>query len=92
MSDESKEQMVDMLNRIHQPPTWQSSSGGMSLRDYFAAHAPPPPRGWIVDGKDQNYRLAKKMLTRAGTDIYAEIEWRWFWADCMLEARNQNAK
>ena len=47
---------------------------GMSLREYFAAHAPPPPSGWIGDRKDKN-------------EIYAMLEWRWFYADAMLAAR-----
>ncbi len=46
---------------------------GMTLRDYFAAHAPEPPESW--NGGD-----------RALSDI---IEWRWYYADAMLKARNK---
>ena len=44
---------------------------GMSLRDYFAAHAPNPPKGWNGGEKEVE-------------DI---IEWRWYYADAMLKAR-----
>lgn len=44
---------------------------GMTLRDYFAAHAPNPPDTW-----------------KAKKDEYENIiEWRWAYADAMLEAR-----
>ena len=47
---------------------------GISIRDYFAAHAPAVPDdfGW-ADGE---------------TDCYQRtIRWGWFYADAMLEAR-----
>ena len=46
---------------------------GMSLREYFAAHAPDPPFWWRHDmeHEDQFYR------------------WRWHYADAMLEERRQ---
>ncbi len=44
---------------------------GMTLRDYFAAHAPEPPAAW---------RGGDKKLS----DI---IAWRWWYADAMLKAR-----
>ena len=43
----------------------------MTLRDYFAAHAPEPPDRW--HGGD-----------RSVEDI---ISWRWVYADSMLKAR-----
>lgn len=46
---------------------------GMTLRDYFAAHAPEPPRCW----RDGDRRLP---------DV---IEWRWYYADAMLKAREE---
>lgn len=44
---------------------------GMSLRDYFAAHAPEPPQAWR--GGD-----------RAVSDC---IAWRYYYADAMLRER-----
>lgn len=54
---------------------------GMSLRDYFAAHAPEMPDGWtgIVPLSER--------LSRADDMLYRLIEWRWFYADAMLAAR-----
>jgi hypothetical protein len=44
---------------------------GMTLRDYFAAHAPEPYKNW--HGGD-----------RSIVDI---VQWRWAYADAMLKAR-----
>ena len=41
------------------------------LRDHFAAHAPEPPKSW--HGGE-----------RATQDV---VEWRWWYADAMLKAR-----
>jgi hypothetical protein len=43
----------------------------MTLRDYFAAHAPEPVKNW--HGGD-----------RSIVDI---VQWRWTYADAMLKAR-----
>jgi hypothetical protein len=45
--------------------------GGLTQRDYFAAHAPEPPASWR--GGD-----------RGLVDV---IAWRWWYADAMLKAR-----
>lgn len=47
------------------------SGAGMSLRDYFAAHAPEPPAAW--HGGDRT--------------IADCIAWRWHYADAMLKER-----
>jgi len=50
---------------------------GMSLRDYFAAHAPQPPVTW---------RGGEWM--QSGTNaLAAYIAWRWYYADTMLAER-----
>ena len=64
------------------PPT------GMSLRDYLAAHAPPPPSGWTGTGDNENEKLVK-LFTRTDNAIYAMLEWRWFYADAMLSHREK---
>lgn len=50
-----------------------ANQDGMTLMDYFAAHAPQPPSDWR--GGDQKL-----------SDI---IEWRWWYANQMLRARKQ---
>jgi len=47
---------------------------GMSLRDYFAAHAPIPLPVWTPP--------------TYCTDVERLIAWRWFYADEMLKARD----
>lgn len=62
--------------------------GGATLRDYFAAHAPPMP---------QNLRrMAHEMETNDGKDTsdfgaFARYEaaWRWAYADRMLLGRDE---
>ena len=50
------------------------SPTGMSLRDYFAAHAPDVPAWWRA----------------APLDAVANMTaWRWAYADAMLEARER---
>lgn len=49
-----------------------TGSAGMTLRDYFAAHAPEPPAEWR--GGD------RRLL-----DV---IVWRYWYADAMLKERN----
>lgn len=65
----------------------ESLYDGMSLRDYFAAHAPPMPQGLreIVN-------LSAKRDEGKGTfnfGLYAkwEAEWRSCYADAMLKER-----
>lgn len=56
---------------------------GMSLRDYFAAHAPPPPEGWL--------RFEKKAgdLVQYAADLAL---WRRLYADAMLTERAKGAE
>jgi hypothetical protein len=66
-----------VINGVHNNSTGRldgqivATTGGMSLRDYFAAHAPEPPERW--HGGDRGVQ-----------DI---IDWRWYYADAMLKAR-----
>jgi hypothetical protein len=55
---------------------------GMGLRDYFAAHAPDPPSGWMGTAD------TLERLSRPDGKIAALIEWRWFYADAMLAGRD----
>ena len=52
---------------------------GMSLRDYFAAHAPPEPAHWRGDGHHQHTAGCLACL----------IEWRFAYADAMLQERER---
>jgi hypothetical protein len=67
-----------------------AANEGMSIRAYFAAHAPDPPRGWIGDG-DESARLCK-MLGRTDNDIHALIEWRLFYADALIAALKEDGE
>lgn len=61
-------------------------SAGMTLRDYFAAHAPAMPPGLREMAK-----TAEKQDGRDTSDFGAfaryEADWRWSYADAMLKAR-----
>lgn len=60
---------------VHPPVEGVTAGGvefyGLSIRDYFAAHAPAVPENW---------RSGDKGFDRA-------IDWRWYYADAMIEAR-----
>jgi hypothetical protein len=49
---------------------------GMTLRDYFAAHAPPVP-DWYIKMRN--------------SDMEDLIKWRWYYADAMLAEREKEA-
>lgn len=80
-------------------PSAKGSSEGMTLRDYFATHAPAIPADfkplehietYIDDGgphRDPQFRPASKTITESGTDHL--IRWRWHYADAMLAAREK---
>lgn len=54
------------------------AGGGMTLRDYFAAKAPPPPKWWM----DCYAKNAQDL------DSVAKVlaQWNYVYADAMLEA------
>lgn len=67
------------------------SHGGMSLRDYFAAHAPWPPRwGFFIPevGKKPDEARAAQ-LWQSKLDMLTAIQWPWVWADAMLAERSK---
>lgn len=86
----------------HRPIEWGDLNEGMTLRDYFAAHAPwsprwdfnpsmpPPPKPTY--GKDE---FGETIVLNAREvaewdrehDRQASIQWPWIWADAMIEAR-----
>lgn len=53
---------------------------GMSLRDYFAAHAPEGPVGADITALDTNVTARQKMAAD-------HAAWRYVYADAMLNAR-----
>lgn len=60
--------------------------GGMSLRDYFAAHAPP------MDGEWASYRRGDEPdHIAAQNEPRLQAEWRFAFADAMLSARTEKA-
>jgi len=48
----------------------------IDLRDWFATHAPEPPRWWLTQQRG----------TGDG-DLRQLARWRWIWADAMLTER-----
>lgn len=55
----------------------QTFESGMTLRDYFAAHAPAPPDWWIEGYPSSSLDEHGKLIA----------EWNWAYADAMLRAR-----
>lgn len=55
---------------------------GMSLRDYYAAHAPAAPQWWW----DRFKTVWQDDLSRAAEH---ESQWRFAYADAMLKQRNE---
>ena len=66
------------------------AGGGISVRDYFAAHAPamPPDLGALAleaadtDNPDKTHR------TKSETLLSIRAEWNYIYADAMIAARN----
>ena len=59
---------------------YQVHDQGMTLRDYFAAHAPAMPEQWYLDSP----RKKSDPLWHWGE---ASAAWAYFYADAMLAAR-----
>lgn len=55
----------------------------ISLRDYFAVHAPNPPEWW--------YSARRKTHPKEG-GLERDAAWRWTWADAMLEMREMRGR
>lgn len=79
----------------------RTTEGGMSMRDWFATHAPETPKWFkhepsepypfIPEGADEvtSERLrVKRAAWIARQRLEKFIRWRWFYADMMLAARN----
>ena len=77
--------------------------GGMTLRDWFAGHAPvsplwnftpmmPTPRPLplpILDGYDLPANSDQLRAWDKESDRQAAIQWPWAWADAILAARSK---
>lgn len=72
------------------PVDQETTEFGISLRDYFAAHAPITPQSWF-ESSEQSQTPIETSGVR--TVIYDKkkiaIEWPWAWADAMIEARDK---
>ena len=55
---------------------------GMSLRDYFAAHAPPMPDDFF-----QSWRTSPRGQNRH--KLGAHVDWAWDYADTMIRERGR---
>ena len=56
----------------------EPAADGMSLRDYFAAHAPAPNAQWLADSFGDGKARAEAIAA-----------WRWYYADTMLVERKR---
>jgi hypothetical protein len=77
---------------------WGDEDRGLTKREYFAAHAPAKPSGWIapsnvriavIEPRDYSYTLQVKAFHEANRQnaLIDEVWWRWAYADAMLAAR-----
>lgn len=63
---------------------------GLTKREYFAAHAPDMPEGWIARvpfTKEEQQKMSERTHARLSSERYARaiVAWRWHYADMMLE-------
>ncbi|KVP77502.1 hypothetical protein WJ92_02675 [Burkholderia ubonensis] len=75
-------------DRIYTEATARASAG-MSLRDYFAAHAPAVPADFkaiMVPSLESGGRLTRA-VKRPESETERIIRWRWHYADMVLRAR-----
>ena len=66
--------------------------GGMTLRDWFATHAPEPPEWWLQTQRQHDHNRNPhnedhKPPIRSDAEI--DAAWRWTWADAMLAERER---
>jgi len=88
-----------MSETQHNPPAFPRDeplhgSDGMSLRDYFAAHAPDVDNTTLCETmpgfpEHSDYKRSFFDVERQRRDWLrdARIKWRWIYADAMLAAR-----
>lgn len=57
---------------------------GMTMRDYFAAHAPEVPAFFLPADLEDARRNSEKQKILAARFF----QWRWFYADMMLKTRD----
>lgn len=72
------------------PTTNNVCEEGLTVRDYFAAHAPPPPEWWVkqqmeMDRQDNPHNDSYKPRRRGQPEI--ECMWRFAYADMMIKCR-----
>lgn len=60
----------------------------MSLREYFAAHAPVEPQGWFVPITDVAADAPGAVRLEAFHTARL-VQWPWAWADAVLAARER---
>lgn len=86
---------------VHMEGHDRYSEGGMSLRDYFAAHAPVEPQAWFTPGMDTpepTRPVGYADFAAFNGELSAWFneqskrrctQWPYAWADAMLKAREQ---
>lgn len=77
-------------NEVRVGPCVTQGHAGMTLRAYFAAHAPMVPadfeRKKVVCVVARDAAGSKFVKERLELNCEVEIRWRWHYADMMLEA------
>lgn len=63
------------MSEEHAFPVSDGSRPGMTLREYFAAHAPPSPADWTIN------------LAEGETKADREAAWAWQYAEAMMTRR-----
>lgn len=96
--------ILESSTRIDTYETAHTMIGGMSLRDYFAAHAPIKPHDWfkprmetqrpkVVREERNGFEFMKNAQELAEYDAeffrQKDIQWPYVWADLMLEERKK---
>lgn len=72
-------------------PSFKLGNEGMTLRDYFIAHAPVEPWGWfkpvMPSGTDNLLEMGFDGKCYSEKERQRFIQWPAFWADTMLKDR-----
>jgi len=73
----------------------QDTSYGLTKREYFAAHAPDAPSMFadLVPMNDEENKLTSDADSAGWAKYFArvQIEWRWYYADMMMESQEGEA-
>ncbi len=78
------------VSRYNGPGNYSCATDGMSLRDYFASHAPWMPASYLAlwgDRERNRARTDSRYCVRS--EIFALIDFAWEYADAMIAERGK---